>query len=366
MKKALAILYSPKTLVDFIWYYHTFGKEYAWDVLCIPYGGKEMIDRYCVNSNIFRNIYMTKTCFETLPKSKMAVLALKMIMSCVIGKSKQFAKDYLKPFVNDQDYDLHLVPSDYSLLCGLLVALSSEVETIILEDGLGDYTVRSKKFCRNYGLNLANIASYFLSVLGYGTGIGLVSYINKPNCQCVKYSVHPEWMLYKGYKDIRVLRDLTNTDIKAWKKCLRKTFAIREDLKLEGEIILFTAPMGDFVSKLSQQLADEVVQYISSKYHPQKIYIKKHYRDEAEYKFPMTTEVEEIEKSIPGELLLDLIQCKKHIYMFPSNMLISYTEYSECEVLKFRELADYMDVYEKIVDGNVHRLKIPSGCVSII
>ena len=39
MEKALAVLYSPKSLLDFLWYYEAYGKKkYEYDLLIVPAG----------------------------------------------------------------------------------------------------------------------------------------------------------------------------------------------------------------------------------------------------------------------------------------------------------------------------------------
>lgn len=366
MKKALAILYSPKTLLDFVWYYYSYGRECAWDVLCIPCGGKVIIDEYCRNSGLFQRIYTTNISYNYLSKKNLAVLFVRMTGAWILRRKEEFVKRYLKKFVGELDYDLHLVPSDYSFLCGLLVSLSGEVETIILEEGLGDYTDRNKKFLPQYGLNLENISSYLFSFMGYGTGIGLVNYVNKPSTLCLKYAMHPEWMSYRNYKEIRVLKDLAVTDIGSWKKCLRKTFCINENQKFQGDIILFTAPLDEFCETLCQELVDDIIKYILCKYNPKKIFLKKHHRDKAKYNFPDKIVVGEIEKSIPGELILDLVQCEKHIYMYPSNMLVNYKEYSKCEVIKFQKLIDEKKGYEEKFVSYTKRIELPYECLNLI
>ncbi len=364
MKKALAILYSPKTLVDFIWYYHTFGIEYSWDVICVPCGGKVIIDKYCVNSEIFSNVYLSDPLYKTMSLKEMAILFGKMSFAWITRKKKRFVQRYFEKYIEKLDYDLHLVPSEYSVLCGLLISLSSEVDTVILEDGLGDYADKSKNFSLEYGINIENISSFFLSFMGYGSGVGDAHYRNKPSCLCIKYVVHPEWMLYRNYKEIRVLRELTNTNVDAWKKCLRKTFCVNGDQKFVGDVILFTTPLESFSGLSVQELVDDVIQYIIYKYNPQKIYIKKHHRDNMKYIFPSAIEVNEIEKNIPGELILDLIQCKKHIYMYPSNMLVSYKDYTKCDILKFKKLIKQSNTYKEIFEKTILQVKLPHESLS--
>lgn len=366
MKKALAILYSPKTLVDFIWYYHSYGKEYAWDVLCIPCGGEMIIDKYCSDSGLFYNVYRSNPIYKSSSVQEMSILFIKMSIAWITGKRSKFAKKYLERYVNKLDYDLHLVPGEYSILCGMLISLSSDIETIMLEDGLGDYEDKSRKFSLKYGLNIENISSYLFSTMGYGVGVGIANYINMPSSMCTKFVMHPEWMSYRKYKNIYLLKELSNTDIKAWKNCLQRTFCINGEQKFEGDIILFTTPMDDFCESMYQKLADDTIQYILCKYNPKKLYIKKHHRDKAQYNFPQTVEVNEIEKNIPGELILDLIQCNKHIYMYPSNMLVSYKEYSKCEILEFQKLINEKNGYKEKILNHIKKIKLPYEYLSLI
>ena len=63
MEKALAVLYSPKSLLDFLWYYEAYGKKkYEYDLLIVPAGmdaeGKWTVRIYdqAVKSGIFKKI----------------------------------------------------------------------------------------------------------------------------------------------------------------------------------------------------------------------------------------------------------------------------------------------------------------------
>ncbi len=47
-KKGLAVLYDPNSLRQFVWYYSTISPNIAWNVLCLPNGGKgTYIDESC-------------------------------------------------------------------------------------------------------------------------------------------------------------------------------------------------------------------------------------------------------------------------------------------------------------------------------
>ena len=53
-KKALAILSSSKTLVDFLWYYTEYGQEFEWDVLI--HKNFILSQNYLQKTGIFKNI----------------------------------------------------------------------------------------------------------------------------------------------------------------------------------------------------------------------------------------------------------------------------------------------------------------------
>ena len=63
MEKALAVLWSPKSLLDFLWYYEAYGKKkYEYDLLILPAGmdlngnWSVRIYDFALNTGIFHEI----------------------------------------------------------------------------------------------------------------------------------------------------------------------------------------------------------------------------------------------------------------------------------------------------------------------
>ena len=53
MEKALAVLYSPKSLLDFLWYYEAYGKKkYEYDLLIVP-AGMDAEGKWTVRINFY-------------------------------------------------------------------------------------------------------------------------------------------------------------------------------------------------------------------------------------------------------------------------------------------------------------------------
>lgn len=177
-----------------------------------------------------------------------------------------------------------------------------------------------------------------------------------------KYVIHPEWMTYTNYKSISRLGDISKVDIAEYDMCLRKMYDID---KLAGDVILFTAPLLGYFNDIPTLIA-KTVDYIVMTYSPNKVIIKKHPRDKNNYVFPENIEVAEINEKLPGELLMQLITCKKHIFMFPSSLLMSYSSYDAIEVLIYKNLPEKNNKYLKNVRGDLASLHITNERVTEI
>lgn len=63
-KKAIALIYDPHNLLQFIWYYCSYGTDYEWTALCLPNGHKgEYMSKYCKRSGIFEKVISDTTSF---------------------------------------------------------------------------------------------------------------------------------------------------------------------------------------------------------------------------------------------------------------------------------------------------------------
>ena len=143
-KKALVILSSPKTLVDFLWYYTEHGQEYEWDVLI----HKEfaLAQNHMERIGIFRNIYLDET--NLLQKNRIALAGIfaEMVFYMAIGHREKYAEKTLKKLTERKVYDLYVVaPYLFTVLPGLVYLMGKDRKVVILEDGNSDYFPRPNR-----------------------------------------------------------------------------------------------------------------------------------------------------------------------------------------------------------------------------
>lgn len=365
-KKALAILFSPKSLIDFTWYYYAYARKYKWDALIFPCGEEIIIDDPCKKSGLFEHIYMENVIYNRLSLLKMGILFGQMLLHWLIGNKKKYVRKFFEEKIGNMDYDLHLVFSDWSALsAGLLECLADETKTVVLEDGMADYVYRTKKFCADAPLK-DSVIGYLMCHMGYASlNTYATHYVTDNTMYCEKYATHPERMKYTNYKSISRLRDMSKVDIVEYNMCLRKMYDINDIDGFTGDVILFTAPLLGYFNDISTLIA-KTVNYIVTTYSPNRVIIKKHPRDKSDYVFPENIEVAEMNAKLPGELLLQLITCKKHIFMYPSSLLMSYSSYDAIEVLIYKNLTEKNDGYLKSVRGDLASLHITNERVTEI
>lgn len=347
MKKGLAILYSPKTFVDFVWYYCTYGEDIQWDVICLQCDGDIKISDQCEKSGIFSHVYCDYTNYNKMDMRKKTMVFLELLIMAMIGKKKSIAQKKLEEIVGTFDYDIMVIGNDgMSLLSGLSCVLSKDVKTIILEDGITDYNSRTKKFQMELGLNFANLCSFIMAKLGYGNvRLGGATYYVECNKYCHKYSTHPEWMQYTNYKDIHKLNDFSYTNKELYRQIMNKSYSLKE--KYVADIFLFTTPIKDMDKKNEDKLVESTIQYINDVIKPSSVLIKKHPRDLCDYS-AINASVEYIDQNIPAELLLNLVMTKEYIFMLPSTVMISLNSLKLVNVLYYNLLKETYSDYQKI------------------
>lgn len=352
MKKAIVVLYSPKTLYDFIWYYCTYGKEYEWTAICIPYGYIEcqVID-LSKKLDIFEEIKTdASTNFSIYEK---LWIFIEMLFFFCIDKRKAFCKYMVKKYIKSTDFFLAVVPSSLRVLTGAIIGNSDEYNTVILEDGLGDYHSRTKKIILEDGFNFKNFIGAFIAKLGYASLTG--RYWLEDEKYCEKYSSHPEKMKYFNYRCIKKLHDMTLTDTKLYYKLISKTFEINDHI-YTGDLLLFTAPLIDFTDK-PFLFIKQTIEYINKNFPNSTLLIKRHPRDNMIYEFTENIKVKELDEKIPAEVLSDYIEVTHYIFMFPSATLLAFQEtekkatifyYKKLEKISKKELNKFK--YKKIFE----------------
>lgn len=326
MKKGLAVIYDPHNLYQFLWYYCTYGKDIEWSALCLPNSYKgEYLSDICKSIGIFKNIYRDTKPFDTLPLVKKLAIFIKMFLFALMGKQQVFSKMLIGKYINDNYFDTAVVLTDVGFISGLFLTLAPEKEIIILEDGMGDYELRKYINIFKRIRNLFEIQGFCLSVLGY-SNVGHY-YPLRTTKNCIKYCSHPDKMLYRNYKEMRVLFDMEKTDVSAFKKYLEIIYPnLNEYFDKRAEVILLTTPINDYILD-EKPYVTRIQEYINNNCKGKTVLIKKHPRDIIKYSFSTDVTVKEITNSIPAEVLLPYMKDMEILFCDHSSTNLYLTSY---------------------------------------
>ena len=320
MSKGLAIIYDPHNLYQFLWYYCTYGKNKKWDALCLPNGFKgQYMDAYCKKCGVFENIYSDDKDFLAVPLSQQLKIFLQMFGYAIIGQQKRFCRKFLNKYVNIDEYDEINVMTDVGLVSSLAIGLGSQKEVVIMEDGVGDYLNRSYTNLFKEFFHLHTWKGFSLAFLGYAN-VGHVFPLRSTR-HCNKYSSHPELMKYTKYASVNKLYDFDKTNMNVFNSAIVKLYGAISKFNFDNyDAIVFTEPLEDYFSnpKRYYKLVEE---YISK--NTKKILIKKHPREEWNYTFSDSVQVDIFDQSIPAEVMIPYIKNKKLIFD-PSSSIMLY------------------------------------------
>lgn len=323
-KKGIALIYDPHNLHQFIWYYCTYGKDYDWTALCLPNGYKgEYMSEYCEKSHIFTKIIRDDKCFLTMPMKKRIGFFMNMLLYATIGQQKKYCKKFIKQYVSLDEYDVTVVLTDVGIISGMFIGVSKEHRTVILEDGMGDYAARPWNYLLKHWRNLYDWQGFLVAKMGYANPGHY--YKLRTTKYCEKFSSHPDQMIYGNYKNIRRLFDLTHTDESLFRKIVKNVYDQISICDFEQiDAVIFTNRLYDFSEEAGPYI-EKFQNYINSRY--KNILLKRHPRDETKYVFRKQIKVQEIDNSIPAEVILPYIKGKEVIFMLTSSILLYMQAY---------------------------------------
>jgi hypothetical protein len=331
MKKGLAVLYSQKNLADFICYYTTTKDEYEWDVCVEPYADKIVLTDYCRKAGVFSKIFTDEKNYwkHTIP------YLIQLFFIYVFGRRKTYSKKLIENVVGKDDYDVVLICVNNHMLEGALLNLADERKTVILEDGMLDYLERYKRLPKKCGDVLHRIMWQFLAKSMSMSATGNEWIENTKYCD--KYVQYPEKMKYTKFKSINRMSELLNSNKELYDKLITKTFDIDEQIR-NSDIVLFTTPLAAFVDNPSEEIK-KTIEYIACKYPDSSILLKKHPRDKEIYDFPQNMRVNEIDSSVPAELVTGCFEAKKYIFMYTTTTLLQFQDnLDKVEVFFYKNL----------------------------
>lgn len=344
IKKGLAVIYDPHNLYQFIWYYCNKGKEKEWDALCLPNATKgEYMHSYCENAGIFSKIYKDDTSFDNLQAGKKALFLVEMIGCAALKKQKKFCKKLLNKYVTLDDYDEIVVIADVGFISGACVVLGDELDVVILEDGISDYTERTKNISREKRKSLYQWQGFVMSKLGYCSP-GWFWFENDK--YCIKYASHPEEMRYKNYREIRQLFDKDDVNNEMFNGLIEKIYPEIHDYNFDVfDAVIFTRPLSDYVIQ-DDKYKNRLVNYINSQSFKH-IMLKEHPREKCQYSFGKETSVTIMSNKIPAEIILPYLRGTK-IFVETKSAIIMYIKPNglECNII------DYDNLYEESLKSN--------------
>ena len=320
-KKGLAIIYSPKELHQFIWYYCNQGKGKEWDALCLPnYPKEEYMHTYCEAAGIFSTVNRSDTSFLNLSTLKKLKMFLSMFGHFLIGQQRRFCRKLLNSLVNIDDYDEFVVIGNEGLIVGACIVLGKEKTVIALDDGQGEYEKRSKWITMQQLKSPLYREGFILARMGYCNP--RFSYFDADK-YCIKYVNFPEKLLYRNYREIRQLFADEGTDQALFEQIVQRMYPALDKINLEdAEAVFFTRPLCDHVSDY-QKYIRSFESFVNDHYN--NILIKKHPHEVCQYHFADHVTCTEIESAIPAEVLLPFLK-NKDIYIIGSSTILMYTK----------------------------------------
>ena len=367
MKRALAILHSPKSLLDFIWYYCVYGKEYDWDLIAIPHGvdsNGEWVCRIIDSANtsgLFSSIVSYNNTIVDKGLLIKAKTIMEMLLYAVVGKQEMYSKKKLKKIFDEKQYDVIVTVFLGTIFSGMILSLAETKEVVLLEDGSRDYVLHrhipTLASIKREGIQ-RELAGFVLSKMNYADPT--ISYWFSPTKNCEKFSSRPNLLRYKNYKSIKKLNDMALVDKKEYRRLIEKTFPIGK-VAQEFDIALFTAPMEESFN-INVGIEKIVSDYISNRFKPTSILIKKHSRDNNEYVFDPSIHIYEVESKIPGELFIHSIDANRFIFLWPSTLMMELNDNANYHVLYIKSLQNQMYNRESILNA-LNNVFLDATCI---
>lgn len=345
-RKAVVAVAGPFRLYQAIYFTYLYP-DYEWDIIIMAYGSKEEakenIREFSEKSERFKNIYISKTLTQFSDFKTLLIECFKMTFSYIFGKKEQYSKKMILDTVDEFNYDLICVACSYSLMEGALLNFAKYTTTILMEEGMDDYIEHEVNL--NF---LKKVAAKLLFKMGYINLLCDNSY--EPLKECEKFVRYPQIIRRNNYKKVNKMFDFSLVDEGVFNKTVEKVFEIEEE---NYDVVIYTTP--PWMYNLEKEYF-KFERYISDMYNGKKILVKRHPQDTYLYKFEGVDAVEKY-KEIPGEIIFEHWKKSKHIFLFPSTVLLGMIENIDaCELFKFSNAEN--EIYNECFENAINLLKL--------
>ena len=370
MSKGLAVIYDPHNFFEFVWYYSTYGEHLEWDAICLPNGNKgTYMAEYCKESGIFDEVYVYDDCFDAMSKGEKLSMFVQMLMYAIVGKQNIYCEKLVNKYVDISEYEIVVVLTDAGVFNGAIMALGDKANVVVLEDGDGDYVERKNSNIFRHFFSPYYWQGFLLAKMGYACPGH--SFPLKSTQYCEKFSMLPDKMPYRDYKDIKQLFDFKNTNESLYQSIFEKIYVDLNTIDFKiVDAVLLTENIYDF-SQEPEEYAEKIERYINQNY--SSILLKRHPRDDYQYNFGDNVTVIEVDQSLPAEVLLPYIKGKEviiygttsvGIYLGKNNTVkylyldgfdrASARQNTPAQYATYSQVEDYMELYE--LEGEITKL----------
>lgn len=339
-KNGLVVVHDPHNLYQFIWYYKAYGQNVNWTALCLHNETKkEYMSNYCRKAGIFKNVISTNDkSFEVLKLNEQFYIFIQMLFYFITGRRKKYCRKLIRKYVDPDQFDGIVVLTAGGIITGACMALSDEIDIVIMDDGSGEYTVAKRTWFNLFRDRKPAWKAFTLAVMGYSDICRQFPVAELKNC--TKFLIRPD--LYKGhaYKCVYKMFDREVFPMENCSDILERIYPCLDIKRIEEAEAFFIINTYSFITSNYKYYEDKVRDYISKKFH--NIVIKTHPADRTTYAFEKDVHVYEVERTLPGELLTPYMREKKVYFLYATSMMMNVQE-ANSYFLVFKKLVDNSD-----------------------
>ena len=325
-KKGLAIIYDPHAFMQFLQLYSMNEYDVNWDALCLPKdGGKEEMHEFCEKVGIFESVFIGEQEFKKLGAVDKFFYFSKMFAGWITRNQKEICKKTFCGFgINIDNYDVVVSNSENGFVSGITATLAKEMTIIFLEDGLGDYVYKRRRWKSVYSVfSFMNIQCVLMARMGY-FGAGYTYFDATKNA--IRYVSNPNELRCSNFREVRSLV-LHEEERKKYSSLLDLAYPELSKIKVnEGDAILFTDPV-ELDCENYLNYVEAYIKYISDRH--ERIILKPHPREDvSKYTFPDKSVVEFVSRDIPAEAILPHLKGNTCYFMLPNSIWINMNGYN--------------------------------------
>lgn len=336
MKYGLVVISAPQFMLQALWFC-AMHPECKFDVYInladISEDAAEKLIRQCRMVDCFHHVYMSDG-FMGKPLAQKAMLLMKMIGYFCVGRREELTSRLINSEVDGAKYDTVVVDNEYGVIGGAFIDHSDrEYDVYIMQDGFADMMNRVS-FPK---AGITEAVYWLMAALGYCNPA--YYYKLKKTKYCSKITTLGSFLKYKQFKEI--LNMETGCSNPLYLDYVSRVYPLDGLWEDTADVLLLTTHFHDIQV---DNPVDKLRDWMYKEYKGKKIGLKKHPRDTDSYNWD-EFEMQEIDSSIPAELLLGFYKNKTVISANISTVLAEVIEAG----------IDYKVIYYNCINNSVYK-----------